>query len=522
MTDAVVIGAGPNGLVAANLLADAGWDVVVLEANAEPGGAVRTAEITAPGFRNDLFSAFYPFAAASRVLRDLHLENHGLRWVHAPAVVAHPVRDAPAAILSRDLGVTAASLEAFSAGDGDAWRELYATFDRVGTDLIATLLGPFPPVRAGIPLALKLGPRGALDFGRLALVPVRRLVEETFGGAGGQLLLTGAALHADVPPEGAGSGLLGWMMTSLGQRFGFPVPEGGAQCLTDALVARLESKGGRVACNARVTKVTIEGRRATGVVTADGSFLPARRAVLADTDAVALYRHLVGDDHLPARVLRGLDRFHRGLGTVKVDWALSGPIPWRDPTVAGAGTVHLADSVDELTMTAAQLATAHVPRNPFVLLGQMTTSDPTRSPAGTESAWAYAHVPAATRGDAGEDGIEGRWDAREAEAFARRMEQRIEEHAPGFAALVMARHIFTPVSFEEANANLVAGDIGGGTAQLHQQLVLRPTAGLARPETPIKRLYLASASAHPGGGVHGACGANAARAALGHDRARLR
>jgi phytoene dehydrogenase-like protein len=522
MTDAVVIGAGPNGLVAANVLADAGWDVLVLEANAQPGGAVQTAEVTAPGFRNDLFSAFYPFAAASPVFHDLHLERHGLRWVHAPAVVAQPMRDAPAAILSRDIELTAASLDAFAPGDGDAWRGLYETFERVGNHLMATLLGPFPPVRAGVPLAMKLGPRGALEFGRLALLPVRRLVEETFGGAGGQLLLTGAALHADVSPEGAGSGLLGWLMASLGQRFGFPVPEGGAQRLTDALVGRLESRGGRVVCGARVNKVLIDGRRATGVVTVDGSRITARRAVVADTDAVALYRHLVGDDHLPARMRRGLDRFHRGLGTVKVDWALSAPIPWRDPSVVAAGTVHLADSVDELTMTAAQLATAHVPRDPFVLLGQMTTTDPTRSPPGTEAAWAYAHVPTAIRGDAGDDHIEGRWDAREADAFARRIEQRIEAHAPGFSERVMARHIFTPVSFEEANANLVMGDIGGGTAQLHQQLVFRPTPGRARPETPIKRLYLASASAHPGGGVHGACGANAARAALAHDHARLR
>jgi phytoene dehydrogenase-like protein len=373
-----------------------------------------------------------------------------------------------------------------------------------------------------VPLALKLGPRGALDFGRLALVPVRRLAEETFGGPGGQLLLTGAALHADVSPEGAGSGLLGWLMVSLGQRFGFPVPEGGAQRLTDALVARLESSGGRVVCGARVDKVTIDGRRATGVVTVDGARITARRAVLADTDAVTLYRQLVGDDHLPGRVRRGLDRVQRGLGTVKVDWALSAPIPWRDPSVAGAGTVHLADSVDELTMIAAQLATAHVPRNPFVLLGQMTTADPTRSPPGTESAWAYAHVPTAIRGDAGDDRIEGRWDAREADAFARRIEQRIEMHAPGFSEQILARHIFTPLSFEDANANLVSGDIGGGTAQLHQQLVLRPVPGLGRPETPIRGLYLASASAHPGGGVHGACGANAARAALAHHRLRLR
>ena len=520
--DAVVIGAGPNGLVAANLLADAGWDVVVLEANDQPGGAVRSAEITAPGFSNDLFSAFYPFAAASRVLQDLQLERFGLRWVHAPAVVAHPMHDAPAAVLSRDISVTAASLDAFAAGDGAAWRELYETFERVGPQLVATLLGPFPPVRAGIPLAIKLGPRGALDFGRLALTPVRRLVEETFRGTGGELLLTGAALHADVSPEGAGSGLLGWLMVSLGQRFGFPVPEGGAQRLTDALVARLEAGGGRVVCGARVNKVTIEGRRATGVVTVDGTRVAARRAVLADTDAVALYRHLVGDRHLPPRLLRGLNRLHRGFGTVKVDWALSGPVPWRDPSVATAGTVHLADSVDELTMVSAQLATAHIPRNPFVLLGQMTTADPTRSPPGTESAWAYAHVPAVVRGDAGDDAIEGRWDERETCAFARRIEARIEAHAPGFAERIIARHVFTPVSFEEADANLVRGDIGGGTAQLHQQLVLRPTPGLARPETPIRGLYLASASAHPGGGVHGACGANAARAALAHHRLRLR
>jgi phytoene dehydrogenase-like protein len=520
--DAVVIGAGPNGLVAANLLADAGWDVVVLEANDQPGGAVRSAEITAPGFNNDLFSAFYPFAAASPVLSDLHLERQGLRWVHAPSVVAHPMRDAHAAVLSRDLDVTAASLDAFAAGDGDAWRELYATFERVGPELIATLLGPFPPVRAGLPLAMKLGPRGALDFARLALAPVRRLVEETFRGVGGSLLLAGAALHADVSPEGAGSGLLGWLMVSLGQRFGFPVPEGGAQRLTDALVARLDAGGGRVVCGARVNKVTIDGRRATGVRTIDGTRIAVRRAVLADTDAVALYRQLVGDGHSPARLLRGLDRFHRGFGTVKVDWALSGPIPWRDPPVASAGTVHLADSVDELTMTSAQLATGNVPSNPFVLLGQMTTADPTRSPAGTESAWAYAHVPATVKGDLGDDGIEGRWDERETGAFARRIEKRIEAHAPGFGERIIARHVFTPASFEEADANLVRGDIGGGTAQLHQQLVLRPTPGLARPETPIRGLYLASASAHPGGGVHGACGANAARAALAHHRLRLR
>jgi phytoene dehydrogenase-like protein len=244
--------------------------------------------------------------------------------------------------------------------------------------------------------------------------------------------------------------------------------------------------------------------------------------VLADTDVVALYRHLVGAAHLPARVMGRLKGFERGPGTVKVDWALSGPIPWHDAAVKGAGTVHLADSSQELTFTMAELASGLVPSKPFLLLGQMTTSDSSRSPTGTEAAWAYAHVPQEVRGDAGPDGIRGKWDERETEAFVRRMEDRIEAHAPGFRDLVIARSVMSPSDLEAADENLVLGDVGGGTAQLHQQLVFRPILGLGRAETPIKGLYLASASAHPGGGVHGACGANAARAALFHDRLRRR
>ncbi|GAC1308573.1 MAG: NAD(P)/FAD-dependent oxidoreductase [Acidimicrobiales bacterium] len=520
MNDAVVIGAGPNGLVAANLLADAGWHVVVLEANDVAGGAVRSAEITAPGFENDLFSSFYPFAAASPTLQSLELENHGLRWSHAPTVLAHPTHRGPAAVLSRDVGATGASLDLFAAGDGEAWRELYDRFQRISGPLVGALVGPFPPLKAGAGLAARLRARGALDLARLALLPVRRLASETFLGAGGGLLLAGNALHADVSPESAGSGLLGWMMTALGQEHGFPVPVGGAQRLTAALVARLEAAGGEVLTRNRVTRVVVRHRRAVGVETADGLHIPARRAVLADCDAVSLYGALVGADHLPPAIMASLKRFHRGPGTVKVDWALSSPIPWSDGAVAGAGTVHLADSLDEMTFTMAQLAAGHVPSQPFVIVGQMTTADLTRSPPGTESGWAYAHVPAVVRTDAGPDGITGRWDERETHAFVRRMEARIEAHAPGFGDRVISRHVFTPVSLERANANLVGGDIGGGTAQLHQQLVFRPTSGRGRPETPVRGLYLASASAHPGGGVHGACGANAARAALMHDRLR--
>ena len=517
--DAVVIGAGPNGLVAANVLVDAGWSVLVLEAEDEPGGAVRTAEVTAPGFRNDLFSAFYPLAAASSVIAGLGLDRHGLEWGHAPAVVAHPSTEGPTAVLHRTPEDTAASVDVFHAGDGEAWLELYDVWRRVGTPLVEALLAPFPPVRGALKLATAIGGNQLLDFTRFALLPVRRMADEHFGGAGGGLLLAGNALHADLSPEAAPSGMFGWLLAMIGQDIGYPVPVGGAGELTWALVRRFEAEGGTLRCRAPVRRVRVEGRRAVGVEV-EGTPIGARRAVLADVDAEVLLRHLVGPDHLDPAVLDRLDRFQRGWATVKVDWALSSPIPWREPGAELAGTVHLAASMDELTMGVAELAAGRLPTDPFLVLGQMTTADPTRSPAGTESAWAYTHVPISLR-DEPSGSHTGRplTDADVAEV-ARRMEARIEAFAPGFADRVIARHVMGPKGMEAADPNLVAGDIGGGTYQLHQQLVFRPTTGLGRPETPVKGLYLSSASAHPGGGVHGACGSNAARAALLHDRMR--
>jgi phytoene dehydrogenase-like protein len=390
-------------------------------------------------------------------------------------------------------------------------------FDKATPALFELLLDPFPPVRATLKLAATLRIARGAELARLALMSVRRLATERFRGQGGPLLLTGTAMHSDISPEASGSGLFGFILTGLGQQVGYPVPRGGAQALTDALVARLRAKGGSLECDAHVDEVVVRNGRAVGVVVA-GEQVMADRAVLADTDVVTLYRRMVGAAHLPARVMDRLVRFERGPATVKIDWALSGPIPWRDAAVAGAGTVHLANSTDEVTTTMADMANSVVPDKPFVLLGQMTTSDPTRSPAGTESAWAYAHVPQEVRGDAGLDGITGKWDERETDAFARRMEDRIEAYAPGFRGLIVDRHVMSPPELEAANENLIMGDLSGGTAQLHQQLVFRPVLGFARAETPVKGLYLASASAHPGGGVHGACGANAAKAALFHAR----
>ncbi|MEW2087423.1 NAD(P)/FAD-dependent oxidoreductase [Streptomyces sp. NPDC005283] len=514
MLDAVVVGAGPNGLVAANLLADAGWSVEVLEAQSEPGGAVRSDRGVHPGYVNDMFSAFYPLAAASPVIRGLNLQAEGLRWAHAPSVLAHPLPDGRCAVLERSQDRTAKGMDAFAPGDGEAWLRMCSTWEQISRDLLDALFTPFPPLKAGARLALQLrGPVG-LPLVRSLVLPARRLGEEEFRGEGGRLLLAGNALHADLAPEAAGSGGFGWLLCMLGQHHGFPVPAGGAGQLSAALVRRLQRRGGTVRCGEPVREIVVRGGRAVGVRTASGEAIPVRRCVLADVSAPDLYGGLVEEQHLPRRFLDSMQRFQWDFATFKIDWALGGRIPWNAEAAAGAGTVHLADGVDDLTRFAGQLATGHVPDRPFTLLGQMTTADPSRSPEGTESAWAYTHVPQTIKADTGEDGVTGTWDEREQEAMANRVERHVERYAPGFRSLIRARRILAPPALQALDANLHGGAINGGTASLHQQLIFRPVPGTGRPETPVRGLYLASASAHPGGGVHGACGANAARAAL--------
>ena len=501
--DAVVIGAGPNGLVAANALVDAGWDVVLLEANDVAGGAVRSAEVTVDGYLSDMFSAFYPLAAASPVIKGLGLEAYGLTWVRAPAVLSHALPDGRSATLWTDVDRTAASVEAFAPGDGDAWRDMAAHWERVRDPLLDALFTPFPPVAAATRLLRVLGASGAIDLARLGVLPVRRLGEERFAGDGARLLLTGNAMHGDVPPDGAGSGIFGWLLAMLGQDVGFPVPRGGAQRLADALVRRFEAGGGLLRTSAPVEGIEVSGGRAVGVRLADGSGVRARRAVLADVSAPVLYRELVGLQHLPERLGRDLDRFHWDNPTVKVNWALDRPVPWRSVDTRSAGTVHLGVDLDGFVDFAADLSVRRVPKEPFVLFGQMTTSDATRSPAGTESAWAYTHVP---------QGPE--WTPERVAEQVASVEAAVETVAPGFGATIVGRNVQSPDDLERADANLVGGAVNGGTASVHQQLFLRPTPGTGRPETPLEGLFLASASAHPGGGVHGACGWNAARSAL--------
>ncbi|HEX2096799.1 MAG TPA: NAD(P)/FAD-dependent oxidoreductase [Solirubrobacterales bacterium] len=519
MPDAVVIGAGPNGLVAANLLADAGWEVLVLEEQERPGGAVKSGELTEPGFVSDLFSAFYPLAAAPSPLRDLRLDEHGLRWRRSRVAVAHPAADGTCPILSTDLDETAASLDAFAPGDGDAWRRLYEDWLRVSDEVMAMLTGGFPPLRPAGRLMRELGARGTLRMGRMAVLGVRRHSEETFRGAGGGRLLAGNALHADLAPEQPPSAFYGWVLASLGQQVGFPVPEGGAGSLIEALVRRLRARGGEVRCGERVEAIVVRSGRAAGVRVAGGEEVPARRAVLADVDAPQLYRQLLPGEAVPSRVRADLESFQFDSATVKVDWSLDGPIPWAVPEARLAGTVHVADDMDHLTRHCAELAMHLIPARPFLVLGQYAPVDETRMPAGKEVAWAYTHVPQRCAGDAA-GRLSGRWDRDDVDAFAERVEDEVERLAPGFKSLIRRRHVFGPHDLQAADRNLVNGALNGGTSQIHQQLVFRPIPGWGRPETPVKRLYLCSSAIHPGGGVHGAPGASGARAALGWDRAR--
>ncbi|WP_030483958.1 phytoene desaturase family protein [Nocardioides aequoreus] len=485
--DAVVVGAGPNGLVAANLMADAGRSVLVLEEQPTPGGAVRSDSELHPDFVHDTFSAFYPLGAASPVLRDLGLEQHGLTWAHAPAVLGHALPDGGWALLHRDPERTAAGLEGHHAGDGDAWLALTRQWDRVGPALLDALLAPFPPVRRGAAALRDLARTPALAPDLLR--PATGLVRRRFGSQAARLLLSGNAGHADLPVDALGSGAFALLMTMTGQRVGFPVPTGGAQALTDALVRRLLAAGGELRCGVRVDRVLTDGRGACGVRA--GREVVAADQVLADVLAPALYEELLDPAVVPRRVRLGLRRFELDPGTVKVDWALDGTVPWEVPPEVAPGCLHLGDP-------------AGSGQGDLVLAGQMTTTDPRRSPAGTEAMWAYTHVPQGWGGDPRE--------------VADDVQARLERLAPGFGARVLARRVLGPADLEARDRNLRGGSIGGGTARLRQQLVLRPVPGLGRAESGVPGLYLASSSAHPGGGVHGAPGANAARAALWHAR----
>jgi phytoene dehydrogenase-like protein len=496
--DALVVGSGPNGLTAAIEMARAGWRVLVLEAAERPGGAVASEELTLPGFHHDTFSAVYPAAAASPVFARMPLERHGLRWVHPAACLAHPLPDGTAVALYRDVDRTAASLDAVHAGDGERWRAFAAPFVRHFDALRETMLAGFPPLRGPLRLTAGLGPRGMLGFARLLLMPAQALGEELFEGDGSRAWLYGSAIHSDAPLQAAGSAIAAAYLTLLGHGAGWPSPEGGAGRLADALISYLRELGGELRTGAPVTRLAAERGRVVGVELAGGERVAAP-VVIADVMPGALVR--LAGEALPARYARALGRYRPGPSTLKLDWALDGPIPWSAPQAREAGTVHVGGSAAEVL--ASTTLAGGLPERPFLLLGQQSLADPTRAPAGKHTAWAYAHGPQSLD-----------W-ASEQDRHVERMEAQVERFAPGFRERILGRHVLGPADLQRRNANLVGGDVGGGSYAL-DQLIFRPLPSLSPYRTPLRGLYLGSAATFPGGAVHGVPGRAAARLALRH------
>ena len=465
--DAVVVGAGPNGLVAAITLAQAGRSVTVLEAAETVGGGARSAELTLPGYVHDVCSAVHALSLVSPALRRLPLTEHGLDLVHPQVPLAHPLDDGTAVLLHRGVTETADSV---GGADVRAYRRLMDPLVRNADGLMTELLGPLRPPRHPIAMG---------RFGLVGLQSASRLGRSRFSEQRGRALLGGVAAHSMLRLDQIPTAAIALVLMTAGHAVGWPFARGGSQALVDALASLLRSLGGEIRT----------GHRVESVDELDGA-----GAVLLDVtprQVLAMAGH-----RLPARYCRSLRRFRYGPGVFKLDWALDGPIPWRAEGARRAGTVHLGGTFDEVAASEADVAGGRVPERPYVLLTQPTVCDPSRAPAGKHVGWAYCHVPAGCELD-----------------MTSRIEDQVERFAPGFRELILARSSMTAVQMEGYNANYVGGDINGGLQDL-RQLFTRPVARPVPYSTPDPRLFICSSSTPPGGGVHGMCGWFAARAAL--------
>ncbi len=467
---AIVVGSGPNGLAAAIVLAAAGVRVRVLEGQPTFGGGARSAGLTLPGFLHDRCSSIHPLAVGSPFFNSLPLDRHGLEWIQPDLPLAHPLDDGSAAVLHRSIEQTSDDL----GEDGAAWRELMAPLAENWEALTTEFLQPL--------IHLPRHPFLFARFGLLAIQSASRLARRLFRNEHARALFAGLAAHSFLPLEAPASAAFALMLGAAGHAVGWPLPRGGAQKISDALVSRFRELGGEIETDHPVS---------------DLRDLPPVGATLLDVNAWEAAR--IAGDCLPSRYRRKLERFRHGPSVFKVDYALDAPIPWTAPACRRAGTVHLGGSLAEIAMAEGLVARGEVPARPFVLLTQPSLFDPTRAPAGKHLAWAYCHLPFKSDAD-----------------MTAAIEAQIERFAPGFHDHILARHVSAPVDLEKANANLAGGDISGGAADLWQ-IFARPVLRANPYRMPARGLYLCSSSTPPGGGVHGMCGFHAARAALARE-----
>lgn len=463
--EAFVIGAGPNGLTAAILLTQAGLRTTVLEAESVAGGGARSAELTLPAFVHDICSAVHPLALSSPAFSALPLASYGLEWVHPPIALAHPFDDGSATFLYRSIEKTSLGLGA----DGRAYSRVLGPFVDHWSDLAAEILQPL--------FHLPRHPLLLANFGLQALSPASLAARRFLQTSAGRAFFAGIAAHSVLPLDAPGSAAFGWILAAAGHAVGWPMPRGGSQQIANALVACLESLGGRVITNTRVRSLSEFPDDALIL----GDVTPRQFLAIAGARLAAAYRNR-------------LQRYRYGPGVFKIDWALAQPVPWKAPDCTHAGTLHLGGSLEEIAVSEKAASAGWIAERPFVLFVQPSLFDHSRAPGGQHTAWAYCHVPNGSPVD-----------------MTSRIEAQVERFAPGFTRTILARHTFSPAEMEQHNANLIGGDISGGANDL-SQLAFRPTRSLYR--TPLKNVYLCSASTPPGGGVHGMCGYNAARMAL--------
>jgi phytoene dehydrogenase-like protein len=465
--DAVIVGSGPNGLAAAIALAREGCRTLLLEAKDVPGGGVRSAELTLPGFTHDVCSAIHPLGAGSPFFRALPLRAHGLEWIQPPLPLAHPLDGGRAAALERSLGATVMALGPDGRSYAALMRPLIESWDALADDILGPLLRvPRHPL-----LLARFGVRAVMSAQLLARVAFKR--------EAARALFAGLAGHSVLPLGAPASASFGLVLGALAHAVGWPLPQGGAQRLTHALVGYYLSLGGELETGVEVTSL---------------GDLPDARVTLLDLTPRQFLR--LAGDRLPAGYRRRLERYRYGPGAFKIDYALDGPIPWQAEVCHSAGTVHVGGTLAEIAASERAAAKGRVAERPFVLVAQPSLFDRTRAPAGKHVAWAYCHVPHGFDGD-----------------MTERIEAQLERFAPGFGERVLARHVMGPAALERYNPNYVGGDISSGSNSLWQ-VVARPILSFNPYATPLKGVYLCSAATPPGGGVHGMCGYHAAKAAL--------